>query len=226
MKLSFYTLTRAWIGAIALTLAACSSAPPAPNWQVDAKGAMDRAVAAYLEGNTRVEQAERTQARQQIARTGRADLIAQAELLHCAARVASLVWEPCTGFETLRPDATPSQRAYADYLRGQVAASDIPLLPELQLKIAALRAPNDGSALPSAAEPLSILVASGVLLQTGKASPAVIEQAVNVASSQGWRRPLLAWLGVQVQRAKQAGQTTEAERLLRRVDLVQGTASR
>jgi hypothetical protein len=69
-------------------------------------------------------------------------------------------------------------------------------------------------------------VASGVLLQTGKASPAVIEQAVNVASSQGWRRPLLAWLGVQVQRAKQAGQTTEAERLLRRVDLVQGTASR
>ena len=181
MKLSFYTLTRAWIGAIALTLAACSSAPPAPNWQVDAKGAMDRAVAAYL--------------------------------------------EPCTGFETLRPDATPSQRAYADYLRGQVAASDIPLLPELQ-RTAALRAPNDGSALPSAAEPLSILVASGVLLQTGKASPAVIEQAVNVASSQGWRRPLLAWLGVQVQRAKQAGQTTEAERLLRRVDLVQGTASR
>ena len=214
MKLSFSTLTRAWIGAIALTLAACSSAPPAPNWQVDAKGAMDRAVAAYLEGNTRVEQAERTQARQQIARTGRADLIAQAELLHCAARVASL-----------RPDATPSQRAYADYLRGQVAASDIPLLPELQ-RTAALRAPNDGSALPSAAEPLSILVASGVLLQTGKASPAVIEQAVNVASSQGWRRPLLAWLGVQVQRAKQAGQTTEAERLLRRVDLVQGTASR
>ena len=150
MKLSFSTLTRAWIGAIALTLAACSSAPPAPNWQVDAKGAMDRAVAAYLEGNTRVEQAERTQARQQIARTGRADLIAQAELLHCAARVASLVWEPCTGFETLRPDATPSQRAYADYLRGQVAASDIPLLPELQ-RTAALRAPNDGSALPSAA---------------------------------------------------------------------------
>ena len=139
--------------------------------------------------------------------------------------MASLVWEPCTGFETLRPDATPSQRAYADYLRGQVAASDIPLLPELQ-RTAALRAPNDGSALPSAAEPLSILVASGVLLQTGKASPAVIEQAVNVASSQGWRRPLLAWLGVQVQRAKQAGQTTEAERLLRRVDLVQGTASR
>ena len=99
----------------------------------------------------------------------------------CATRVASLVWEPCTGFETLRPDATPSQRAYADYLRGQVAASDIPLLPELQ-RTAALRAPNDGSALPSAAEPLSILVASGVLLQTGKASPAVIEQAVNVAS--------------------------------------------
>ena len=40
------------------------------------------------------------------------------------------------------------------------------------------------------------LVAAGVLLQTGRADPGVIAQAVDTASAQGWRRPLLAWLGV------------------------------
>jgi hypothetical protein len=33
---------------------------------------------------------------------------------------------------------------------------------------------------------------------------------------------LLAWLTVQLKRAEQAGDTTEAERLRRRIDVVQG----
>ena len=37
-----------------------------------------------------------------------------------------------------------------------------------------------------------------------------------------WRRPLLAWLGVQAQRAEQAGATDEAQRLRRRMALAAG----
>jgi hypothetical protein len=48
----------------------------------------------------------------------------------------------------------------------------------------------------------------------------VIEQAVNTASSQGWRRPLLAWLRVQLQRAQAAGAEQEAARIQRRIELV------
>ena len=69
------------------------------------------------------------------------------------------------------------------------------------------------------------MVAAGVLLQTGKASPPVIAQAIDTASSQGWRRPLLAWLGVQAQRAEQGGDTEEAARLRRRIAIAQGTAA-
>ena len=203
-----------------LLLSACSSSPKAPDWQLEAKGAMDRSVAAYLEGNARIEAAELTRARTQLSSTGRADMVAGAELLHCAARVASLVFEPCTGFEALRPDATDAQSAYADYLRGQVTPSKIALLPASQ-QAAAGRSANDGKPLQGIDDPLSLLVAAGVLLETGKANPATITQAVDAASSQGWRRPLLAWLGVQAQRAAQAGQTAEAERLQRRIKLVQ-----
>ena len=74
------------------------------------------------------------------------------------------------------------------------------------------------------ADPLSQLVAAGALLQTGRASPAVIVQAIDSASGQGWRRPLLAWLGVQAQRAEQGGDLEEAARLRRRMDLTQGSA--
>ncbi|MFZ2306400.1 MAG: hypothetical protein WAW73_18210 [Rhodoferax sp.] len=209
---------------LAATLTACSNAPRTPDWQIEAKGALDRTIAAYLTGNTRVEQAEAARARQQLASTGRADWMAAAELRQCAARVASLVWESCAGFDTLRQDATPAQRAYADYLRGQVSAAAIALLPPSQ-RAAAARTDADGSALQGMEDPLSLLVAAGVLLQTGKANPAIIEQAVNAASEQGWRRPLLAWLGVQLQRARQAGQTVEADRISRRIALVQGSGA-
>lgn len=201
-------------------LAACSSAPKAPDWQLEAKGSMERANAAYLEGNNRIDAAELARARSQLSRTGRADLLATAELLHCATRVASLVFEPCAGFETLRVDATPEQVAYANYLRGQATPADIALLPPAQRALAA-----GGAGAAGAADPLSRLVAAGVLLQTGQAAPAVITQAIDTASSQGWRRPLLAWLGVQAQRAEQGGDAEEAARLKRRIAITQGLAT-
>ena len=213
-------MKRALSLATLLLLAACSSGPKPPDWQVEAKGSMERSVAAYMEGNSRVEMAELARARSQLSRTGRADLLATAELLHCASRVASLVFEPCAGFESLRRDATQAQRAYADYLRGQVRPDGIPLLPQAQRTAAA----GDASALKGMADPLSQLVAAGVLLQTGKASPPVIAQAIDTASSQGWRRPLLAWLGVQAQRAEQGGDIEEAARLRRRMTITQGSA--
>ena len=206
---------------LGLLLAACGSSPKPPDWQVDAKDSMERSVAAYLEGNSRVAAAELARARSQLSRTGRADLLATAELLHCAARVASLVFEPCAGFEALRQDATPAQRAYADYLRGQAQPQDIALLPPAQ-RGAAGGGAGGAEALKGMADPLSQLLAAGVLLQTGQASPPVIAQAIDTASRQGWRRPLLAWLGVQLQRAEQAGDAPEAGRLRRRIALAQG----
>ena len=196
-------------GLLCAMLAACSSGPKQPDWQLEAKGSTDRAVAAYLEGNTRVEAVEFTRARSEISSTGNMALMAKVELLRCATRVASLVFEPCTGFEKLRQDAAPAERAYADYLMGTLQPQDAALLPSSQ------RAPG------ADAEPLSKLVAAGARFRAGNASPALIQQAVDTASAQGWRRPLLAWLGVQAALAEKAGALEEAARLRRRIALVQ-----
>lgn len=202
-----------------LLLSACASSPKPTDWQLNSKGAIDRAVAAYLEGNNRVEAAEMTKAKREISSTGRIDLMARAELLACASRVASLVFEPCTGFEKLRQDAPPAEIAYADYLNGKLQPPDSSLLPKNQ-QISAVADINSAlAAITNIADPLAKLVASGVALQAGRASPAVVQSAVDAASSQGWRRPLLAWLGVQLALADKAGDSVESARLQRRIAL-------
>ncbi len=199
-------------------LAACSSAPKPADWQLEAKGAMERSVAAYLEGNSRVETAEFARARTAISSTGRIELVAKAELLHCASHVASLVFEPCVGFEKLRVDAAPAERAYADYLSAKLQPNDLAQLPPQQRGVAA----SGETALKAIDDPLSRLVAAGVLFQSGRASPALVQMAVDTASAQGWRRPLLAWLGVQASLAEKAGDGEQAARVRRRMDLVDG----
>ncbi len=211
-------MTRTTLTALvsAAVLAACSNTPPPPDWQMNARGALDAFVTAYMTGNTRVEAAEFTRARNALAATGQPELVARAELLRCAAQVASLVLQPCHGFEPLRQDAPAPERAYAAYLAGQAQPSDAPLLPADQR--AALV--GGAGAVKGMADPLSRLVAAGVLMRMGRATPDVMTLAVDTASAQGWRRPLLAWLGVQAQRAEAAGAGDEAARIRRRMALV------
>ena len=217
-------VARSTAASFVLLLTACSSAPP-PEWQADAKAALDAAVAAYLAGNTRVANVEFGVARRELASTGRADQVALAELTRCAVQVASLDIGPCEGFEKIRADATAAQRAYADYLAGRVQPSEVALLPEPYRTLAAGNVSGDAAtaALKSVDDPLSRLVATGVLFQSGRANPATIALAADTASAQGWRRPLLAWLGVQLALAQKTGDQTVAEQLRRRIALVQDT---
>ncbi|MFN4119113.1 hypothetical protein [Acidovorax sp.] len=191
---------------------------------MNAHALSQKAVEAYLSGNTRVEALEWDRARAEVARTGRPDLLARLELLRCAAQVASLDAQPCERFEALRVDAAPAERAYADYLAGRVQPAQIPLLPEAQRKVAAA---GDAATLAGTDDPLSRLVAAGVLFQAGRINPPVIAQAVETASAEGWRRPLLAWLTLQVQRAEASGDAGAAATLRRRIAVVeQGAPSR
>jgi hypothetical protein len=205
-------------------LAACASGPAPPAWQADAKAAIDRSTAAYLAGETKASDAEMALARRALTSTGRTDLLARAELMQCAARVASLVFEPCERFESLRADAPAAERAYADHLVARaLARDDIARLPTAQQ--AAATAVAGGDATPASVQgiddPLARLIAVAVLFQASKASPSLIDVAAETASSQGWRRPLLGWLKVQAMRAEKAGDAAETQRLQRRIALVE-----
>ena len=206
--------------ALLSVLCACASKPRAPEWQMNAHDGLERYVANAMAGNDRAAAAEFARARAELASTGDAALVARAELTRCAVWVAALVMDPCDGFERLRADAAAAERAYADYLAGRLAPGEAELLPVQHRAVArAAAAPGD---LQAIADPLSRLVAAGVLFRTGRASPDVLVLATDTASAQGWRRPLLAWLGVQLRRAEAAGASNEAERLRRRIALATG----
>jgi hypothetical protein len=213
--------------AAVVLLAACSSNPPAPEWQMNARSSLERFESAYLGGNAAIESVEFKRAHEQIASSGRIELIVRAELTRCAVRVASLVFEECAGYDQLRQDAAPAEQAYAAYLTGapgRLSAAEVALLPA-EHRAAASAASDTGAAqaVQAIADPLSRLIAAGVLMRAGRATPALLANAVDTASEQGWRRPLLAWLGVQAMRAEQAGDAPQAQRIRRRMDLVQGT---
>ena len=206
--------------AIALLVAACSSTPPPPDWQGNSKSAIERAVAARLNGDARIEALEFERARREVARTGRFDLAARIELTRCAARVASLAFEPCTGFEAIRDQSGAAERAYADYLEGRaLAPHEIALLPPAQ-QIGA--GPGGGGSLKDIGDPFARLVAIGVRFRAQRADPTAIELAIDTASAQGWSVPLLTWLGVELKRAEAAGADEEARRLRRRIELIAG----
>jgi hypothetical protein len=226
MKRTIITLPRLLPCGLAILLSACSSGPPVPDWQMNAQNSVERFQNAYMEGNALVEAEEFKRARAQVARTGKTELVIRIELVRCATRVASLVFEACAGYEKLSADAAGPERAYAQYLAGAIPAQDIALLPPAHRAVAGAASDTAAAAVGGIADPLSKLVAAGVLMRTGRASPALLAIAVDTASNQGWRRALLAWLGVQALRAEQAGEAQEAQRIRRRIDLVQGTDQR
>lgn len=197
--------TAAVLAVMAAVLAGCAGGPPTPEWQMDAKGAIERYQRAWLTGADRAAQAEFARARSALASTGRADLVARAELVRCALQVASLALAPglaCEGFEALRSDASERERAYAAYLSGASLPADTDLM--------------------RIEDPLSRLVAAGVLVRGARGSPEVLRIASETASQQGWRRPLLAWLGARLKLAEQAGDEVLAQQLRRRMALATG----
>jgi len=220
-------MKRRWLTAALaglLAAAGCASGPTPPDWQADALQALQDAQTAYLKGDTAGEARQFERARNEIARTGHLTLMARAELMRCAAHVASLVFEPCAGYEALKADAAPPERAYAAHLAGRATAEDLALLPEAQRAVAGASANPEAAlaALKAQPEPLSRLLAAALLFQAGRASPATVDLAAETAAEQGWRRPLLAWLHVQHERAEKVGDTARAAQLRRRIDFVLG----
>ena len=103
---------------------------------------------------------------------------------------------------------------YQDYLRHR----KLPLWAKTSREASQVRALSQQVA--AIQDPLARLVAAGVLMRRGLADPLVIASAIDAASSQGWRRPLLVWLGVQAHRAEQADDREALARIRRRMALV------
>ncbi len=203
-----------------LTMSGCAS-EPVPDWKQAASSSIDLGARAWMEGKDAIDQAEFNRARREVRATGRAEELARVELFRCATRTATLDDSLCEAFEPLAPDVSESLRAYDRYIAGQAGPGDAERLPAQHQAIASAgEGANHAAMLAKIDDPLSRLVAAGVLYRRTLAGPDVVAVGVETSSEQGWRRPLLAWLMVAKSQAEADGDADTAQAAQRRIDLI------
>ena len=95
------------------------------------------------------------------------------------------------------------------------------MLPEQYRAVAQARDAGDRNrAMQQIADPVSRLVAAGALFRLAQLSPQGLSAAVDTASAQGYRRPLLAYLNVQARLAESNGDAAALQSIRKRIDLV------
>ncbi len=212
---------RFWPLAAFLWLTACGGSLPPPDWKLNAQGALEAYEKHYLGGDTRLAELNFAKAKAAIARSGRLDLMARAELARCATRTSALTYDDCPGFKSLAADAAPAETAYAAFLDGHWQDLDGQSLPK---QYGALLGARDDAARAEAmdkiADPQAHLIAAALLFRQGWLSPKGIASAIDTASERGWRRPLLAWLRVEEKRTESTGDKPRLEQLRKRIDLI------
>ena len=196
-------------------LVACANNPPPPGWLLTAEAAINSHASLWLEGSDKLATRQLAIAREAVSRTGDASQQARIELHACAVRLASLQGGQCPAFLPLALDAGQAEKAYAAYLAGQLATADSQFLPENQR-----RAWQNPPSLKDIKDPLALLVAAAALVQAGRLPPDNIDLVIETAASQGWRRPLLAWLSLERERLQKVGDQAGSEAIERRMERV------
>lgn len=198
-------------------LAACANHVPPPDWLLRADAARDAHARFWLEGRDKLADGQLALARDAVRQTGDASAMARIELHACAVQMAALAATDCPAFAALAIDAGRREQVYGDYLAGRLDNANIGLLPEAQANV--WRNPG---ALKEVADPLSRLLAAAVLFRSNRLSPEGIALAIDTASTQGWRRPLLAWLTLERERRQRSGDAEGAAAIERRLARIVG----
>lgn len=208
-----------WSILLLLELVACGTAPRYPRWENDAYNALDSFKRDYLAGYVARAQTDFAAVQNAYSSTGRLDLAAHAELFRCALGITALDFAACNDVAAHLSDASADDQAYGALLAGDWTHANAGNLPAQYRDFArAATAEARNAAAQKIDDPLSRLVAAGILFRANEIAPNTISAATDAATAQGWRRPLLAWLRVQLKQAQAAGDTTQAQALQQRLD--------
>jgi hypothetical protein len=209
---------------ILILLAACAGSEKSPEWKIRSWDSLTRFKNFYLQGKDRIAEEEFEKAKAEIASTGNLKIAAQAELVRCAMRVASLDFSPCTDFDRFEKEIGPEEVSYSHFIRGDWDQVDLRRIPDQYRRLVSAKDDfKSNRAAQEIKDPVSRLIAVALLFKRGRSEPETITAALETASEQGWRRPVLAWLMVMLHRAEVSGDTERVRHLKKRIALVTGS---
>jgi len=180
-------------------LVGCGSSKPVPDWTNASFNQLDNYKKSYLSGKERIAEAYFNKAVDEIKSSGDLEILARAYLTKYAVHVAVL--EAFDDREYMRIDAVEpilQNKNFYSFLKGAFDNVDEKLLPQQYAGF--LRAFQSGKKDDVAHEiskmdnPLSKLIALGLLVQKNKNDETDLKLAIDIASHNGWKKALLAYL--------------------------------
>lgn len=214
-------ISRSGLALIGLLAAGCA-VQTAPRWQLTADNELQLLSTALLEGQDRQAAWHLSEALRAATSTARPEAVGRVWLYACAIDMAKLDSSLCSHYAALpQSDQPESHRSYYAFLQGKWNAVAGDTLPAAYHSVVTAKdSASRESAVAVIADPQSRLIAAAACVQAGLCGQAVIDVAVDTASSQGWRGALYPWLLRQRDGLRQSGDAGGAAKVQARINLL------
>lgn len=207
---------------VALLSACGSGGPPPPDWKSDSADLIERYKKHALEGENTLAERYFRQAINATGGAGRVSETARLWLVRCATRRASLIDDDCREYARLAEiQTTAEDRAYYQFVMLQWEGLDTSKLPPQYAALVRAEPARLHALIAVIEDPLSRLLAAGLVTLRKQADGALLSLAAETASTQGWRQPLLVYLKLLQQKAEQQGALVEQQAYAVRIRLIE-----
>lgn len=210
-----------WAGL--LLLSACGSAgSPVPDWKTDAVDFIERYKKHVLLGEHAVAERFFQRALNATGGAGRISETARLWLVHCATRRANLQDDDCSEYADLaKLETSAEDRTYYQFVTLKWNELDAAKLPAQYMTLVKSDAARLNTQIAAIEDPLSRLLAASLITQRGQADHATLVIAMETASAQGWRQPLLTYLKLLEKSAASRGASSEQQAYATRIRLIE-----
>ena len=225
--------TRKWgknvvAGLILLTtliiLGGCGS-KPVPDWKNVSFNHMKHFKRCFLSGEERKADIFFDKAIDEIKKSGKLDILAKAYLTKCALRAAMLEEIECCEFITIeKVKSNRENENYYSFLTGNLDSVDRQILPPryrnflTALKNSKIDKINDE--ISGIEDPLSRLIATGISVKNNQYNEYTLKIALSVASNNGWKKPLLIYLGKLKSSYERNKEIEKAKKVQQKINLI------
>lgn len=204
-------------------LNACGSGgPPPPDWKSDSADLIERYKKHALQGENTLAERYFRQAVNATGGAGRVSETARLWLVRCATRRASLIDDDCREYAELADiQTTAEDRAYYHFVTLKWDGLDTTRLPSHYAALVKTEPARIQGQIATIEDPLSRLLAAGLVTLRKQADRAILSLAAETASAQGWRQPLLVYLKLLQIQAVEQGSLTEQQAYAVRIRLIE-----
>lgn len=198
-----------------------------PSWITTAEIHLERFKAGFLtEGQGRIVENHFLRAVEEIKKSGNLDVLEKAWLTRMALKTAVLKeMEEGDYREIAAINPITENENFLTFLKGDISEVEIKVLPEQYREFGRALLKGDalktGKAIASIKdEPVSRLIAAGIAVSSGIESEAIIQTAVDTASTNGWKMALTVWLERLAAFYDAGGEVVKAGDIRRRIELI------